>query len=196
MNEDKAAITQFFGTMYGQMKEIDNHIAAAGGNAKFAGRSEDIKNAFATIVSPSFVPVPVVDVVEVQPEQSVSAPPSIPQTTNFQLAKQDTGQLEFEFKSDEKSILKDIYNVLYDIKRLLSDRIRKEDAEAKEKKVKEYTPCCICGSQPAIKVNRSAGFSGTIVKEYQMICTGCESIEIAASRKDVISAWNKENRQL
>lgn len=189
MNEDKAAITQFFGTMYGQMKEIDNHIAAAGGNAKFAGRSEDIKNAFATIVSPSFVPVPVVDVKEVQPEQSVSAPPSIPQTTNFQLAKQDTGQLEFEFKSDEKSILKDIYNVLYDIKRLLSDRIRKEDAEAK--KIKEYTPCCLCGSQPKIQVNKLA--SG---REYQMFCTGCTSNEVAASRKDVISAWNKENRQL
>lgn len=191
MNEDKAAITQFFGTMYGQMKEIDNHIAAAGGNAKFAGRSEDIKNAFVAIASPSFVPVPVVDVVEVQPEKSVPAPPSIPQTTNFQLAKQDTGQLEFEFKSDEKSILKDIYNVLYDIKRLLSDRIRKEDAEAKAKKIKEYTPCCLCGSQPKIEINKIA--TG---REYQMFCTGCEASEIALSRKDVISAWNKENRQL
>lgn len=193
MNEDKAAITQFFGTMYGQMKEIDNHIAAAGGNAKFAGRSEDIKNAFVTIASPSFVPVPVVDVVEVQPGQLVSAPPSIPQTPISQPApvKQDTGQLEFEFKSDEKSILKDIYNVLYDIKRLLSDRIRKEDAEAKEKKVKEYTPCCICGSQPAIKVNKTA-----VGRDFHMTCTGCQASEVAASKKDVISAWNKENRQL
>lgn len=193
MMDDKNALINFIGSVYGQMKEIDNHIAAAGSNAKFGNRSADIQNVLKEVVAaptlqpqPQLLPQQQINV-QVQPEPPapiVFMPAQKPAVIEQQSSNEQ--QLELMFKNDEKSILNDIYNVLYDIKKLLVES--QNNVKEKPKKVKKYVDCCLCGSQP--KLCKTA--EGTV----ELKCTGCKNSEHDETEQVVKIKWNKSNKQL
>jgi hypothetical protein len=194
MMDDKNALINFIGSVYGQMKEIDNHIAATGSNAKFGNRSIELQNVLKEVVeAPAVPPQP-----QLLPQQSQPLPQQqitvqeIPQPlapvalAPVQKTAIDQQQLELIFKNDEKSILNDIYNVLYDIKKLLIES--QNNFKEKNKKVKKYVNCCLCGSQP--KISKTA--EGSI----ELKCTGCKNSEQDATEQLVKLKWNTVNKQL
>lgn len=196
MMDDKNALINFIGSVYGQMKEIDNHIAATGSNAKFGNRSIELQNVLKEVVeAPTLPPQP--QFLPPQPQQ-LQLPPQqfniqeLPQTlapivlAPAQKPAVVEQQLELMFKNDEKSILNDIYNVLYDIKKLLIES--QNNFKEKNKKVKKYVDCCLCGSQP--KISKTA--EGSI----ELKCTGCKNSEQDATEQLVKLKWNKVNKQL
>lgn len=68
MNSEKVAITNFIGSLYGQMKEIDGHIAAAGSSPKFGGRSNEIKDILVKEIAANSAPQPPAPSKLAQPE--------------------------------------------------------------------------------------------------------------------------------
>lgn len=193
MTSDKEALLNFIGGVYGQMKEIDNHIAATGSGAKFAGRSAELKNVFEQVAASAVMQQPAPHYIESAPPGAVVE--TMPQplaahkhvTTVQQAPSQPVAdQLEFTFKEDASSILKDIYNVLFDIKKLLTS-IKSTENEKPVKKNKKYANCCLCGSKPAFSKDRQT---------YIMQCTGCSAKEIATTEQNVKTAWNNNNKSL
>lgn len=190
--EDKAALINFIGNVYGQMKEIDNHIAAAGSNAKFGNRSADIQNVLKEVVAAPTMPQPPKQhaALHMQPAPQASAeytpmhPVKVHDLAPAQ--NQNAQQLELPFSSSEKSILSDIYNVLYDIKKLMIEFQKKQDT--KPAKVKKYEKCCLCGSQP--KLNKTQD------SDFELKCTGCKNSETDDTVSLVKTKWNKANVQL
>ena len=89
-------------------------------------------------------------------------------------------------ETSQAVILNDIYNVLYDIKKLLIES--QNNFKEKNKKVKKYVDCCLCGSQP--KISKTA--EGSI----ELKCTGCKNSEQDATEQLVKLKWNKVNKQL
>jgi hypothetical protein len=183
MMDDKNALINFIGNVYGQMKEIDNHIAAAGSNAKFGNRSIDIQNVLKEVVAaPAVQPQPFIQTQPVVQQQFIAPQPAVVPV------QQSAGeqQLELSFKTDEKSILNDIYNVLYDIKRLLVEA--QKTHKEKPKKLKKYIDCCLCGSQP--KLQRIDDLV------MQLKCSECKNYESDATEQLVKIKWNNSNKQL
>lgn len=193
MTSEKEALLNFIGGVYGQMKEIDNHIAATGSGAKFAGRSAELKNVFEQVAASTVVQQPASLHIESAPANAVVE--TVPQplvATKHVAPVQMTppqpvaDQLEFSFKEDANSILKDIYNILFDIKKfLISHQSTKNEKTVK--KTKKYADCCLCGSKP------------TFIKDREtciMQCTGCGAREVAATEQNVKTAWNNNNKSL
>lgn len=174
------------------MKEIDNHIAAAGSNAKFGNRSVELQNVLKEVVdAPTVHPQPLLSHSQLLPQQQIiiqDQPQTLAPVTLAPVQKTaiNEQQLELIFKNDEKSILNDIYNVLYDIKKLLIES--QSNFKEKNKKVKKYVNCCLCGSQP--KISKTA--EGCI----ELKCTGCKSSEQDATEQLVKLKWNTVNKQL
>lgn len=185
------------GHTYAQMKEIDTHIAAAGSSAKFAGRSEDIKRQFEQIATQPMVPV-VSTSIELGAQPMLPTPPPVqqfeqPAPATFVMqhvaipapapAPADEMQLEFNFKAAEKNILQDIYNVLYDIKKMMQESREKE---AKKETKKKISNCIICGS------------TASLVKEdnnYIVKCTCCDAASSTqSSAKVCVKEWNDANK--
>ena len=189
MMDDKNALINFIGSVYGQMKEIDNHIAAAGSNAKFGNRSVEIQNVLKEVVAaptlqpqPQFLPQQQFNM-QVQPEPPA---PIVVMPAVIEQQSSNEQQLELMFKNDEKSILNDIYNVLYDIKKLLIEA--QNNAKEKPKKVKKYVDCCLCGSQPKL--------CKTTEGIVELKCMGCKNSEQDETEQLVKMKWNKINKQL
>jgi len=189
--EEKRALMGLLGHTYAQMKEIDTHIAAAGSSAKFAGRSEELRKQFETIATtpiivpndnleimhpgpPPVAPAPVLTPAPVMYEPVAVSAPAPPQPT--------TAQLEFNFTAAEKNILSDIYNVLYDIKKLLIEAKQ----QTKPDKRKKIVDCVLCGSvAKPIQVENL----------HAVQCTGCKTQSITASDiKTCIKEWNQANK--
>ena len=193
--EQHRALLGLLGHTYGQMKEIDTHIAAAGSNAKFAGRSEALKRQFETLATTPIVATsqqnydselelaPVqssvveyqqqISKVQFQPAPSVAAPPT----------KQDDMQMEFNFKQAEKNVLQDIYNVLYDIKKILLEN--KKTQPVPKKKISD---CILCGTKATIATNAN--------NAYEVRCSNCNAstAEEHATAKSAVKEWNKDNQ--
>ena len=195
MTPDKAALLNFIGGVYGQMKEIDNHIAATGSGAKFAGRSAELKNVFEQVAASTVVqqpaPEPMLPAISTQtiPLQRVETIPlqrveTIVDPSQDLQRRED--QLEFSFKEDSNSLLKDIYNVLFDIKKLISS-FQSNQNEKSTKKNKKYADCCLCGSKPVYIKDRET---------HIMRCTSCGAEEIAQTEQTVKSSWNNNNKRL
>ncbi len=173
------------------MKEIDNHIAAAGSNAKFGNRSIEIQNVLKEVVAaptpqPQPRPLPQQQMpVEVKPEAPMFLMP-VQKPLVIEQQQSNEQQLELMFKNDEKSILNDIYNVLYDIKKLLIES--QNNAKEKPKKIKKYVDCCLCGSQPKL--------CKTTEGIVELKCTGCKNSEQDETEQFAKIKWNKSNKQL
>ena len=197
--EQKRALMGLLGHTYAQMKEIDTHIAAAGSNAKFAGRSEDLKRQFENIASaPVVAPLPTVNPgLEMEPAPFPSQPfvaqPIAPQPLFVQptieyaaptptAVSKDEQQLEFNFSQVEKNVLNDIYNVLYDIKKILLEA--KKSAPAPKKKMQD---CILCGSKATVNA---------LTQGYEVRCTSCNAAtsEEHATAKEAVKEWNKDNQ--
>ena len=192
--EQHRALLGLLGQTYGQLKEIDTHIAAAGSNAKFAGRSEALRRQFETLATTPIVatpqqnydselelapvqsPVvnyqPQISTVQLQPAPSVAAP-----------AIQDDMQMEFNFKQAEKNVLQDIYNVLYDIKKILLEN--KKTPPAPKKRIND---CILCGTKATIATNAN--------NAYEVRCSNCNAstAEEHATAKSAVKEWNKDNQ--
>lgn len=189
MTDDKNALINFIGSVYGQMKEIDNHIAATGSNAKFGNRSIELQNVLKEVVDaptvhpqPQFLP----QQPQILPQQQITIQEMPQSLAPAQKTAATEQQLELVFKNDEKSILNDIYNVLYDIKKLLIES--QNNFKEKNKKVKKYVNCCLCGSQPKI--------SKTAQGNIELKCTGCKNSEQDATEQLAKLKWNTVNKQL
>lgn len=199
MDEQSAAIINFFGQTFGQMKEIDKNIEAAGSNAKFGGRSAEVEKALRGFVdqiqAPSPTPtaplplaMPVQTFVDVQPV--ISNQVSVvhePQPT-----KQEE-QLELKFSTSDKDVLNDIYNVLFDIRKLIAESIELQKqqlttAPKKQKKQSVLAPCCLCGAEA----------KGKKVSEklFTITCEGCKNSENGNNELSAKVAWNNNNKQL
>lgn len=210
MNE-KAAILNFVGQMYGQMKEIDTNIASVGSGAKFGGRSAELEKAFKHIAAaplealaaPMELP-PIEQSQTMVPEapilqQRPLVAPSVSIVTTSEhyapgMPASQTGQLEFSFKEDANSILKDIYNVLYDIRKLLNEQIAKKNEQPaqipqpKKPKKPALLQCCLCGGKPKGEKKDENKF------EYQ--CTACGNTSTGTSEPMAKIAWNSQNEQV
>jgi hypothetical protein len=187
MMDDKNALINFIGNVYGQMKEIDNHIAATGSNAKFGNRSIELQNVLKEVVdAPTVHPQPQFLSQQQITVQEIPQPLAPIVLAPVQKTAATEQQMELMFKNDEKSILNDIYNVLYDIKKLLIES--QNNFKEKNKKVKKYVNCCLCGSQPKI--------SKTAENSIELKCTGCKNSEQDATEQLVKLKWNKVNKQL
>lgn len=192
--EQHRALLGLLGHTYGQLKEIDTHIAATGSNAKFAGRSESLKRQFETLATtpiaaipqhnydseldtaPVLSPIvdyqPQISTIQLQPAPSVTAP-----------AKQDDIQLEFNFKQAEKNVLQDIYNVLYDIKKILQEN--KKIQSAPKKRIND---CILCGTKATVASCSNNTFE---VRCYK--CNACTAEEHTTT-KSAVKEWNKDNQ--
>jgi len=193
--EQHRALLGLLGHTYGQMKEIDTHIAAAGSNAKFAGRSEALKRQFETIATTPFVAQPSQpnydSELELPPVQSpvFVQPQAVPvQLQPIQQAapmpvQQDEFQLEFNFKQAEKNVLQDIYNVLYDIKKILLEN--KKTQPAPKKKIND---CILCGTKATV--------SALANNAFEVRCTNCNAstTQEHATAKNAVKEWNKDNQ--
>jgi len=191
--EQQRALLGLLGHTYGQMKEIDSHIAAAGSNAKFAGRSEILKRQFETIATTPFVAQPNNDSeLELPPVQSpvFIQPQAVPvQVQPIQHAApvtpavQDDFQLEFNFKQAEKNVLQDIYNILYDIKKIMLEN--KKTQPVPKKKISD---CILCGSKATVLTRASNAF--------EVRCSNCNACtaEEHATAKNAVKEWNKDNQ--
>lgn len=189
MTDDKNALINFIGSVYGQMKEIDNHIAATGSNAKFGNRSIELQNVLKEVVdAPTVHPQPQIlpQQPQILPQQQITIQEMPQSLAPAQKTAATEQQLELVFKNDEKSILNDIYNVLYDIKKLLIES--QNNFKEKNKKVKKYVNCCLCGSQPKI--------SKTVQGNIELKCTGCKNSEQDATEQLAKLKWNTVNKQL
>jgi len=195
--EQKRALMGLLGHTYAQMKEIDMHIASAGSNAKFAGRSEDIKRQFEQVATQAVVPIAPqqtsIELGEVLPAPRIVAPPApvvepqyimhapvAVQPVAAQPAEEK--QLEFNFKAVEKNVLTDIYNVLYDIRKMM---LEFKEKEAKKEKKSKIANCIICGSlaQMSKKDNK-----------FTINCTSCFAETKSDSNKECIKEWNDANK--
>lgn len=199
MTSEKEALLNFIGGVYGQMKEIDNHIAATGSGAKFAGRSAELKNVFEQVAASAVVQQPAPAFI--QPALTMDASPVPQQISEIryvappqqsQPAPEQSNQLEFSFKEDANSILKDIYNVLFDIKKLLTSLQNNQANSSNQndkpvKKAKKYADCCLCGSKPIYTRDKET---------HIMQCTGCSAKETGASEQSVKTSWNNNNKSL
>lgn len=186
MTSEKEALLNFIGGVYGQMKEIDNHIAATGSGAKFAGRSAELKNVFEQVAASSVVQQPAPSYVPAAPPTSQPLPQQHSELMHVvppQFTPLKADQLEFSFKEDANSILRDIYNILFDIKKILQNKQNDKPA----KKSKKYADCCLCGSKPAYSKDRET---------HIMQCTGCGAKEVATSEQNVKTSWNNNNKRL
>lgn len=197
--DDRSAILNFVGQMYGQMKEIDSNIAAAGSNAKFGGRSAEIKKVFEEVAVNLQPPAPTTVVPEMM-QQSVfvpapmPAPALIPMPQPAAAQELQEEQLELKFSSTDKDVLNSIYNVLFDIKKLLSEAIdlQKQQLQMpvvkKEKKASTLASCCLCGgAAKGKKVNE---------KLYTVTCESCKNSEDGVNESVAKVAWNNKNKQL
>lgn len=192
--EQHRALLGLLGHTYGQMKEIDTHIAAAGSNAKFAGRSETLKRQFETLATTPFAAPPQDNYdseLELAPVQSpvfqpqalpVQAQPMLGMAVSTPVAPADM-QLEFNFKQAEKNVLQDIYNVLYDIKKILQDN--KKTQPAPKKRVND---CILCGTKATIGMRSD--------NAYEVRCTNCNAstAQEHATAKSAVKEWNKDNQ--
>ena len=197
--DDKSAILNFMGQMYGHMKEIDTNIASTGSNAKFGGRSAELEKAFKQVAAMPTLQMPPV-IVPQEPQAVIQTQPVAPSpvhTIQYQdnistvaAPAADDSQLEFNFKTDTTGILDNIYNVLFDIKKILIEiRDQKKQPEQKEKKHKSpLAPCCLCGGR-AVGGSLPTG-------EYTVQCRTCENGETAASETMAKVAWNHKNKVL
>lgn len=194
MDPEKAALLNFVGAVFGQSKELDQHIAAAGG-AQFGERSGAIQDLFKTIatsapVGAAMVPSPSPAHInpEPEPKQIESAP--VQHVPIVHESEPKDVQLEFNFSQSQKDKLDDIFNILYDIRKLLKDYIssqaEKEDKEDKEESQK-YVKCSLCGSHP--KVKRKPG-------EVHLVCSSCSNSEVDKDLKTVRAKWNSKNMQV
>lgn len=198
MMSEKEALLNFIGGVYGQMKEIDNHIAATGSGAKFGGRSAELKNVFEQVATSSVVQQPAPNFIQPTPGMQVIttpqqpseikyvAPPVVQQQQQPIVQQTSVDQLEFSFKEDANSVLKDIYNILFDIKKILISHQNNQN-ERPAKKNKKYADCCLCGSKPAYSKDRET---------HIMQCTGCGAKEIATTEQSVKTSWNNNNKRL
>lgn len=212
MNE-KAAILNFVGQMYGQMKEIDTNIASAGSGAKFGGRSVELERAFKQIAATPLEAITApVELPPVEQPQMLTMVPETPITQQKPMAMPSvsiatisehvvpakplvsTDQLEFNFKEDANSILKDIYNVLYDIRKLLNDQVAKKNAQPtqapqiKKPKKPALLQCCLCGGKPKGEQ--------TDAKIFEYKCTSCGNVSSGANEPMAKIAWNSQNEQV
>lgn len=200
MTSEKEALLNFIGGVYGQMKEIDNHIAATGSGAKFANRSAELKNVFEQVAASTVVQQPAPPFIQSNTGVSVIAAPQQIAEIRYDVpaqpaqqpppaSEQQTNQLEFSFKEDANSILKDIYNVLFDIKKILIAQQNNQSNQNDKavKKTKKYADCCLCGSRPAYSKDKDM---------YIMQCTGCNAKEVASSEQIVKTSWNNNNKRL
>jgi len=195
--EQHRALLGLLGHTYGQMKEIDTHIAAAGSNAKFAGRSEALKRQFETLATTPIVaqpPQPNYDSeLELPPVQSpvFAQPQAMPVQVQPihhaapapTLTAPDEFQLEFNFKQAEKNVLQDIYNVLYDIKKILLEN--KKTQPAPKKKISD---CILCGTKATVSTLANNAF--------EVRCTNCNAstTQEHATAKNAVKEWNKDNQ--
>jgi len=200
MNSEKVAITNFIGSLYGQMKEIDGHIAAAGSSPKFGGRSNEIKDILVKEIAANSAPQPPAPSKLAQPELipipqpeliPMPRPEETPTQQNTNLPQADQNQLEFNFANN--NILNDIYNLLYDIKKILAqikDDIKPPALPEKIKKtrvIKNVESCCVCGSKPKAEKRNN---------EYRLACTGCGmQANPGKTRAEAVSNWIEENKQ-
>jgi len=195
MNE-KNAILNFIGQMYGQMKEIDTNIASVGSSAKFGGRSAELEKTFKQLAtSPleaAYVPPTEMSPVETMPMQmQPQMQPAVQQLPLYQPPQTD--QLEFTFKDDANSILKDIYNVLFDIRKLLTEHtkaiktIETAPAVKKPKKI-TFADCSLCGGKP-----KGEQTQDTL---YQYTCQTCGNVSKGVNETQAKVAWNTENVQV
>jgi hypothetical protein len=195
MDEQSAAIVNFFGHTFGQLKEIDKNIDAVGSNVKFGGRSAEVEKALKGFVqqmqNPSAAPV-ASPAIEHSPVYTQAMPvmvaPVVQQHNNS--AEE---QLELKFSASDKDVLNDIYNVLYDIRKLLSETIELQkqqttDAPKKEKKQSMLAQCCLCGS--------NAKGKKVSEKLYTVTCESCKNTEEGDSKTIVETHWNNKNKQL
>ena len=195
--DDKSAILNFVGQMYGQMKEIDSNIAAAGSGAKFGGRSAEIKKVFEEVAANLLPPAPV-ETAPTAVQQFIHAPmpTAVPAFEHPPVAVQQPQeeQLELKFSSTDKDVLNNIYNVLFDIKKLLSETVDlhkqqlQTPAVKKEKKTPFLVACCLCGgTAKGKKINE---------KLYTVACEGCKNHEDDVNESLAKVAWNNKNKQL
>jgi hypothetical protein len=196
--DDRSAILNFVGQMYGQMKEIDSNIAAAGSNAKFGGRSAEIKKVFEEVAVNLQPPVPITTEIPAVHQPALvtasvpTAAPVIVQPTVAHQSQEE--QLELKFSSTDKDVLNSIYNVLFDIRKILTEAVvlQKQQMQTpvvkKERKQSSLVSCCLCG----------ANAKGKKVSEklYTVACEGCKNSESGLNESLAKVAWNNKNKQL
>lgn len=192
MMSEKEALLNFIGGVYGQMKEIDNHIAATGSGAKFGGRSAELKSVFEQVATSSVMQQPAPNFIQPAPGMQVVTTPQQPSEIKYIAPQQQpivqqtsVDQLEFSFKEDANSILKDIYNILFDIKKILISYQNNQN-ERPAKKNKKYADCCLCGSKPVYSKDKET-------HTHTMQCTGCGAKEIATTEQSAKTSWNNNN---
>jgi len=198
--DDRSAILNFVGQMYGQMKEIDSNIAAAGSNAKFGGRSAEIKKVFEEVAvnlqppAPAPITAPALQQPVFTPAPTFVQAPSPTFVQAPVAAQPQEEQLELKFSSTDKDVLNSIYNVLFDIKKLLSEAIdlqkqqQQTVAVKKEKKASTLASCCLCGG--------AAKGKKVSEKLYTVTCESCKNSENGVSESVAKVAWNNKNKQL
>lgn len=198
MTSEKDTILSFIGNMYGQVKEIDNHIAAAGSNAKFGGRSVELQNKFEEMVkspaigfeqpSPPLIQQPAVNLIESAGGEAIPQQFREPAAQQVVQNRPDPFQMELPLMDTQKNVLTDIYNVLFDMKKMLAEFIKSQkDVPAIVEEKKKYVNCCLCGSQPKYFKDEE--------KQHNLQCRQCKSKETAASKFLVESTWNSKNKQ-
>lgn len=128
-NVDPAAIINFFGHIHKDIKAIDTQIASVDSNAKFGNKSREVEVALGqTLKSLEKInPQPVMHPPQIHTfgdpnhqhvpmaVQSPAAPLQSP------AQQKDPAQLEFDLDLKSPKVLDNIYNLLYDIKKILTD---------------------------------------------------------------------------
>ena len=179
--------------MYGQMKEIDSNIAAAGSGAKFGGRSAEIKKVFEGVAA-NLLPSAPAEIAPPAVQQLMPTPVPTFEPLPVVIQQPQEEQLELKFSSTDKDVLNNIYNVLFDIKKLLSETVDlykqqlQPPAAKKEKKTPFLVACCLCGgTAKGKKINE---------KLYTVTCDGCKNHEDNVNESLAKVAWNNKNKQL
>lgn len=183
--EEKQAILEFTGRTFGELKEIDSHIAAAGSNAKFAGRSESLKEVFKSVAaapvgtatatfptdtgSPGLPSYPYIG-------DPVPTTPTFPHIVTVPNVT-DSPQKEFVFVDklqDNNRIVALLEEIRDQLKILNSSMVQKSKNRYKLK-------ACMCGAEPTV----SRTNEGVMVA-----CNSC-GIEFSAKNiKELKKIWN------
>ena len=194
MTEEQAALATFFGTIYGQTKEIEGHVMAAGGDSKLAPNTDGLKNLFKQTLAGA--PTPVVHA----PDQPVQVPdqgllPLVASNPISRPQQADTLQLELPLKSDGNTVLNSIFNVLFDIKKILlsmselqKQQQKQEPTEPPAKQGEVLNECCICGAKAKLKYWPES----EAYQKFTIQCPSCKNMSAAPSRLKVVRLWNSQ----
>jgi hypothetical protein len=199
--DDKRAMLEFMGQFHSEMKAIDTHIEAAGSNAKFGGRSEDIKDSMKALmavpISSLQAPTETVSVGATNPPQILQNNPQQVSQVVTPVVKIDNNQLEFNFNETPVSILKEMRDRMDSMERSMKriiayiDSIQTQPDERGDcnnvgsTELGRGSVCCLCGGTPKTKKTND--------NIYVTKCVSCNNSEEGSTRKASRDLWNSKN---